>query len=183
MTKVFILVFALCFGSGLYFCGESAAQADNKPIVLPRPNIEAGKPLMAAINSRQSDRNFKMEALSDQQIAEILWVAVGVSRPDKGNLRTTPTAMNRQDVSVYALSEKGAFFYDAIEHSLETIATGDQTALLGAPFGLVFVSPADNSYAGLNVGFCSQNVYLYAASEGLNSGSVGGSLGHGIQTL
>lgn len=166
--KIFLFGLSLCLGLGLYLCPDSSAQ-DSKPIILPRPNTEAGKPLMAAINERHTDRNFKAEALSDQQTAEILWVAVGVNRPDKGNLRTTPTAMNRQDVSVYALSEKGAFYYDALEHSLDIIAQGDQTSILGAPFGLVFVAPVDNSFAGVNVGYCSQNVYLYAASEGLNT--------------
>lgn len=168
MMKTLLLGLCLCLGLALYFCGESLAE-DNKPIALPRPNTEAGMPLMAAINERHTDRNFKMQALSDRQVAEILWVAVGVNRPDKGNLRTTPTAMNRQDVSVYALSGKGAFYYDAIEHSLDTITPGDQTSILGAPFGLVFVAPVDNPFAGVNVGHCSQNVYLYAASEGLNT--------------
>lgn len=172
MMKALISGLCLCLGLGLYLAPVSSAQ-DNKPIILPRPNTEAGKPLMTAINNRHTNRNFKAEALSDRQIAEILWVAVGVNRPDEGNRRTTPTAMNKQDVSVYALSDKGAFYYNAQGHSLNTIAQGDQTSILGAPFGLVFVAPADNSFAGVNVGYCSQNVYLYAASEGLNTAARG----------
>ena len=34
---------------------------------------------------------------------------------------------------------------------------------------MVVVAPANNDGAGLNGGYCSQNVYLYAASKGLNA--------------
>ena len=138
-------------------------------IKLPAPDTSGGRPLMAALNDRRSERSFGPAALSDQQTAEILWAAVGVNRPEDGNRRTSPTAMNRQDVEVYALTAKGAFHYNALKHELEYIKVNDQSGLLGAPLGLVFTAPADSAAAGINVGFCSQNVYLYAASEGLNS--------------
>jgi Nitroreductase len=136
---------------------------------LPAPNREGGRPLMAVLSDRRSDREFKPEALSEQQIADILWAAVGVNRADGENHRTAPTARNRQDVEVYALTAKGAYLYDAIKHELRLVAEGDQSAVLGAPLGLAFVTPAGGKWAEANVGFSSQNVYLYAASEGLNT--------------
>lgn len=170
--KVLSAVFALFLALSFCFEGKGLAQpatSEQESIVILRPTAEGGKPLMEAINARRSDRVFKNEPLSGQQISNLLWVAVGVNRPEEGNRRTTPTAMNKQDVSVYVLDDTGAFQYDAINHRLDIIKIADMTSILGAPFGLVFVAPAGNKNAALNVGFCSQNVYLYAASEGLNT--------------
>lgn len=139
-------------------------------IKLPPPDLSGGRPLMAVLKDRRSDRDWKLEeALSQQQVAEILWAAVGVNRAGQDNRRTAPTAKNSQDAEVYALTAEGAFLYDALKHELRLVAEGDQRALLDAPLGLVFVTSLGNKWAGANVGFSSQNVYLYAASEGLNT--------------
>lgn len=157
---------SVCLLSPLSFAqGEKAVS-----IKLPAADQSGGKPLMAALKDRKSDRDFGMQALTDQQLADILWAAVGISRPE-GTLRTAPTAKNKQDVELYAITAKGVFQYNALEHTLETIALPetDQTGLLGAPLALIYVTPADNRFGPLNVGFCAQNVYLYAASAGLNT--------------
>ena len=170
--KVFLTVLTLFLTLGIGFEGKSLAQQgseEHRSITLLRPTVSGGMPLLEAINARRSDREFKKENLTEQQIANLLWVAVGVNRAEEGNRRTTPTAMNKQDVSVYALNDSGAFHYDAIDHRLNIVELGDKTSVLNAPFSLIFVAPANNENAGLNVGFCSQNVYLYAASEGLNT--------------
>lgn len=159
---VLALALSLLISSPVLAAGEEAVK-------LPAPNLTGGRPLMAVLNDRRSDRDFKPEALSEQQMADILWAAVGVNRPGDDPHRTAPTAKNRQDVEVYALTAKGAFLYDALKHELKPVAAGDQTAILGAPLGLAFVTPVDSKWAGANVGFSSQNVYLYAASEGLNT--------------
>lgn len=162
LWPVLALTISLLVSSPLLAEGE-------KVVKLPAPNLAGGRPLMAVLSDRRSDRDFKPEALSEQQVADILWAAVGVNRDDGQNHRTAPTAKNRQDVAVYALTAKGAYIYEAIKHELQLVADGDQTTLLGAPLGLVFVTPTDGKWAEANVGFSSQNVYLYAASEGLNT--------------
>lgn len=158
----------LALGLSLLISSPVLAEGE-RTIKLPPPNLGGGRPLMAVLSDRRSDRDFKPEALSEQQLAEVLWAAVGVNRDDGENHRTAPTAKNRQDVEVYALTAQGAYLYDAIKHELQLVAGGDQTALLGAPLGLAFVAPAGGKWAEANVGFSSQNVYLYAASEGLNT--------------
>lgn len=160
---VLVLALSLLISSPILAEGE-------RTVKLPPPDLSGGRPLMAVLNDRRSDRDWKMEeALSQQQVADILWAAVGVNRADKDNRRTAPTAKNRQDVEVYALTADGAFLYDALKHELRLVAEGDQRALLDAPLGLAFVTSVDNKWAGANAGFSSQNVYLYAASEGLNT--------------
>lgn len=166
MMKKFLPVWALALS---FLISSPAPAAGEQTIKLPPPNLEGGRPLMAVLSDRRSNRDFKPEALSQQQLAEILWAAVGVNRADGENRRTSPTAKNRQDVEVYALTAQGAYLYDAIKHELQLVAEGDQSALLGAPLGLAFVAPAGGKWAEANVAFCSQNVYLYAASEALNT--------------
>ena len=68
-------------------------------IVLPEPQKKGGMPLMEAIAKRKSDRQFDAsKELSAQQLSNMLWVAWGFNREGK---RTVPTAMDRQEVSVY----------------------------------------------------------------------------------
>ena len=126
---------------------------------------------------------FAVVSIPDQVLADLLWAAYGVNRPDAGK-RTAPSARNWQEVDVFAVTENGAYLYDAKANVLRAVATGDLRKLTGAqgfvgtaPLNLVFVadssrmtgsSPEDQAlYMGAEVGFISQNVYLFCASEGL----------------
>lgn len=160
-----------------------AYAADMADIALPPPRMEGGMPLMAALKARQSSRAFSPQSLSDQMLSDLLWAAIGINRPDTGK-RTAPSARNWQEVDVFAVTENGAYLYDAKSNVLRTVAGGDLRKLAGAqefvgtaPLNLVFVadsakmtgsSPEDQAlYAGADVGFICQNVYLFCASEGL----------------
>ena len=159
----------------------SAAELADIP--LPSPRMDGGMPLMQALKERRSARAFSPKALPDQVLADLLWAAFGINRPDTGK-RTAPSARNWQEVDVFAVMENGAYLYDAKANVLRAVAAGDLRKLTGpqafvgtAPLNLVFVadiarmtgsSPEDQAlYSGADVGFISQNVYLYCASEGL----------------
>jgi SagB-type dehydrogenase family enzyme len=167
----------------LFIPGSSFAQ--NADIQLSKPDISSGKPLMTALNERSSQREFSDQELTPEQISGLLWAACGINRPETGK-RTAPTAMNWQDVQVYVFLKTGIYLYKEVEHKLVLIKEGDYRAAAGsqdfvasAPVNLVFVSDysrmtkAKDSekefYSGINSGFISQNVYLYCASEGLNT--------------
>ena len=152
-------------------------------IALPPPRTEGGKPLMEALKARQTSRAFSTKPLPDQVLSDLLWAAWGISRPDSGK-RTAPSARNWQEVDVYVVLEQGAYLYDAKANALRAIADGDLRKLTGpqafvgaAPLNLVYVAdtarmagsaPEDQAlYSGADVGFISQNVYLFCASEGL----------------
>jgi SagB-type dehydrogenase family enzyme len=151
-------------------------------IVLPKPQTEGGKPLMQALSQRQSARAFSEEKLSPQMLSNLLWAAFGVNRPD--GKRTAPSAMNWQEVQIYVVMAEGAYLYDAKSNRLEPAASGDFRGIAGtqnyvaaAPLNLVYVSdgakttrasePDRSLFAGADVGFIAQNVYLFCASEGL----------------
>ncbi|MBI4893923.1 MAG: SagB/ThcOx family dehydrogenase [Acidobacteria bacterium] len=146
---------------------------------LPPPVTSGGKPLMEALKARQSGREFSPRKLPEQTLSNLLWAAWGVNRPEKGG-RTAPSAMNRQEVDLYAVTAEGAFLYDAKKHALQAVAAGDLRALAGtqgfvkdAPLNLVLVADTaksgDLTYAAISAGAISQNVYLYCASEGLST--------------
>ena len=153
-------------------------------ISLPKPQTQGGKPLMQALAERQSTRAFTEDKLSQQTLSNLLWAAFGVNRAD--GKRTAPSAMNWQEVQVYAVLPEAAYLYNAQANRLEPVATGDLRAATGAqdfvakaPLTLIYVSDAaritsaseaDRTVtAGIDVGFIAQNVYLFCASEGLGA--------------
>lgn len=165
----------------------SSIMVKAQDITLPAPAKSGGKPLMDALNERQSSRLFSEKDLTLQQLSDLLWAAWGINRPaDKK--RTAPSSNNRQEMDVYVTLKSGLYLYDADANILKQIHNRDIRALAGVqdfvgmvPVNLVYV--ADLAKRGLqegqqvtdrdllsswaNTGFMAQNVYLYCASEGL----------------
>jgi len=156
---------------------------DLKPVKLPPPRTGGGVPLMQALKARSTQRRFSPKPLPDQVLADLLWAAFGVNRPDSGK-RTAPSAVNWQEIDVYVALPGGLFRYDAPSHSLQPVLAEDIRALTGmqdftqqAPVNLIYVADrsrmgrADEEqkdfYSAADTGFISQNVYLFCASEGL----------------
>ncbi len=71
---------------------------DLKPIPLPAPQTDGGRPLMQVLKERKTRREFSSEKLPPQVLANLLWAAFGINRPDGG--RTAPSAMNWQEVVI-----------------------------------------------------------------------------------
>jgi SagB-type dehydrogenase family enzyme len=166
-----------------FFCPALLLGQELKPLILPAPQTDGGRPLMQALKDRHSTREFSSENLSPQVLANLLWAAFGINRPATGK-RTAPSAMNWQEIDVYVATAEGLYVYDAGGNRLDPIlagdvrgATGVQPFLKDAPLDLVYVadwaktgrtSAEDrNLYTAADAGFIAQNVYLFCASEGL----------------
>jgi len=151
-------------------------------IALPSPDKHGGLPLMEALAGRHSTREFAGDALPLTLLSSLLWAACGVNRPD--GERTFPSALNAQEIDVYAALPSGAYRYDAPAHQLQLVAPSDLRRVTGyqdfvdeAPLDLVYVAdhtrmsrvPVEQrmSYASVAAGAIAQNVYLFAASNGL----------------
>lgn len=126
MTRV---IFIAC--SIFLFCHSAKAQ----DITLPTPNLkEHSLSVVQALQTRHSVRNFDSNKdLSLQQISNLCWAAVGISRED-GRL-TSPTAMNRQEIRLYVFMEKGVYEYQTKEHKLIEKSKGDYRRLLASAGG------------------------------------------------
>jgi SagB-type dehydrogenase family enzyme len=156
-------------------------------ISLPAPDKKGGKPLMQALNERQTTRSFTEDTLTQQQLSDMLWAAWGINRADQKK-RTAPSAMNYQEIDVYVALPEGLYIYVAESHTLKMInnkdlrkTTGTQNYVNNAALNLVYV--ADMGKAGKKEGvkiddsdlfmsysdaaFMAQNVYLYCASSNL----------------
>jgi len=153
-----------------------------KPIELPKPQTDGGKPLMQALSARRSSRAFSPQKLPPQVLSNLLWAAFGVNRPD--GRRTAPSANNMQEIDVYVALAEGLFLYDAKAHRLAPVVAEDLRAAAGAqafvgqaPLNLIYVADyarmgqrpeeAKVFYSAADTGFIAQNVYLFCASEGL----------------
>jgi nitroreductase len=165
-------------------CPAAAAAGDLAAVALPAPRTEGGMPLMQALKLRHSTREFDTARLSPQVLSNLLWAAAGISRAD--GRRTAPSAMNKQETDIYLTTADGLFLYEPKDHRLQRIAGEDLRKLAGtqdfvatAPLNLIYVADharmgngpeADKIlYSATGVGFISQNVYLFCASEGLST--------------
>lgn len=162
---------------------RAALGADTPTRELPAPDLRGGRPLMQALARRRSQRDFSRKALAPRQLSALLWAAAGINRSKLGG-RTAPSAMNAQEVLLYAAMPEGLFLYEPEGHRLRQVVhedvrqvTGYQDFVDNAPLDLVYVAdharmklvPAGRreAYAYAAAGAMAQNVYLYCASEGL----------------
>ena len=166
-----------------FLAGNLLAQS----IELLPPQKTGGMPLMEALAKRSTARAFATNDLSSQQISSLLWAAFGVNRP--GGKRTAPSANNKQETDIYVLLKSGAYVYSAVSNKLDLVVTNDirasggtQAFVKDAPVTLVFVADlakrggnndGARNTANIDVGYISQNVYLFCASEGLATGARG----------
>ena len=168
-------------------CAVAPCLAQPETVALPKPRMDTGKPLMRALAERKTTREFSDRPLSPQLLSDLLWAAFGVNRPqaDRPGLgRTAPSAMNRQEIDLYLALPDGAYLYEAEPHRLRRILSGDVRAKTGpaaaakAAVTIVYVSDfakvatpgrqgPEPGYSNVNAGFIGQNIYLFAASEGL----------------
>jgi SagB-type dehydrogenase family enzyme len=156
-----------------------------KPIELPKPRVEGGRPLMEVLKERKSSRAYRNEKIPMQVLSDMLWAAWGVNRPDEGR-RTAPSAKNNKEIDIYVLIAEGVYLYDAKDHILSPVVAQDIREMASrhnprpldiAP--VVFLYVADFArmaaltdeqkvlFSAADTGFISQNAYLYCASEGL----------------
>jgi nitroreductase len=164
----------------LIVCIAVQAQ-DLKSIQLPAPQTDGGRPLMQVLKERKTQREFGPEKLPTQVLANLLWAAFGINRPD--GRRTAPSAMNWQEIDIYVALGDGLFLYNAKANRLEPIlaqdmraATGTQAFVAAAPLNLVYVADLSKTgqsssdaefFTAADAGFISENVYLFCTSEGL----------------
>ena len=137
-------------------------------IKLPSPQKQGGEPLLQVLSKRASTRDFDTQKNIDSQtLSNLLWAAWGYNREDK---RTAPSAMNRQEISLYIVTAQGVYLYDAKQNKLAEIAKGDFRENAG---NIIFTADLEkapgNDMMFVDCGFISQNIYLYCASVGLGT--------------
>jgi nitroreductase len=177
-----------------YKIPSAAPAQDLQPITLPKPQTDGGKSVLEALQERRTNRSIRADKLLPQVLSNLLWAAFGVNR-EKGSFgkagRTAPSASNSQEIDLYVALPEGVYLYDALPHRLVPVVAGDFRASSGrgaaatAPVNIFYVvdltryvlegnpdrkindPDIQKSYYYCAVGLIAQNVYLFAASQGL----------------
>lgn len=147
---------------------HAASDAEGALLTLPAPVKKGGMPLMQALNERHSTKKgYDGAPLPRQELSNLLWATWGVNRPD--GRRTAPSAMNRQEVRVYAVLESGVWRYDAAAHALIRELEGDRRGATGGGSLVLLYAAPQGRWSGMHVGSLYQNAGLYCASAGLGN--------------
>ena len=146
------------------------------------PQKTGGMSLLEALSKRESLRSYSSKNITPQELSNLLWAAYGINRPN--GFRTAPTAKNWFEYDIYIIKPEGWYLYEPVKHVMLKMGNEDlreysatQDFAKTAPVNLIFVADFDrmiNSddatrqfFSATDVGYISQNVYLYCASAGL----------------
>ena len=183
-TRIILLVTALAVAFG-----PDVFAQELKEIKLVAPDMSRSATLMTALSSRKSVREWSPKKLESQDLADLLWAAGGVNRPQEKK-RTFPTAHNVQDIDLYLFNEDGVYLYDPFANALLPQFAGDHRAEAGiqefvatAPAVLVLVcdlsrytrgtDASKSRYAAMHAGSVSQNISLFCAGNGMGTVVIG----------
>lgn len=155
--------------------------------------------LEAALASRRSVREYTGEALSLDEVSQILWSAYGVTETNWG-FKTTPSAGGTYPLEIYLVAsrveglEAGSYKYLPYSHEVELVRNGDlaydlyracvdQEWVLKAAANVVITAVYSRTtkrygergyrYVYMEVGHAGQNIYLQATSLGLGTVAIG----------
>jgi len=166
-----------------------------EPVMLPKPEKDGGKSVLAALWDRKTSRDISPDPLPPQVLSNLLWAAFGVNRAEglmRGKPgRTAASASNSQEIDLFVVLPQGVYLYEAVPHRLVPVAAGDFRARAGrgnavkAPVNIFYVvdlakyvvegqpdrrisdPEVQKSYYYVATGLVAENVYLFAASQGL----------------
>ncbi len=193
--KRIIIIFIIAASHVLFITKETTLMAETKLIQLPEPLNKGNISLEEAIFKRRSQRSFKPEDLSLQQISQLLWSGQGITAEKRFySLRTAPSAGALYPIEIYLLAKNGLFRYLPDGHKLESLGEQDlrgaladsssgQAAISQAPVNIVICavylrvtskySQRGIRYAHIEVGHIAQNIHLQAVALGLGSVPIG----------
>jgi SagB-type dehydrogenase family enzyme len=202
-VKKWILLLVLVLSAvPLISCTEgkatSAVTDDAVKIILPEPAHDSDTSLEEALWGRRSTRSFSSEAMTLEQLSQLLWAGQGTTDPS--GKRTAPSAGALYPLKLYAVVgnvdgvKAGVYLYDPSTHTLNLVIDGDQrSALAQAALGQMsvkqsavsFIITANYSittktygdrgirYVHLEAGHAAQNICLQAVGLHLGTVTVG----------
>lgn len=156
---------------------------------LPEPKV-LSMPLGEALQKRRTNRDCTDAALSDDELAALLWACAGITSED--GRRTVPSTLDLRAVSAYVLRADGSWRFDAEKNALVRTAEADVRDLSTtyqfeyvkkAPVTIVFVADKERSKNArptgvfVDAGTMGEACYLAATSLGL-AGCVRASFDH-----
>jgi SagB-type dehydrogenase family enzyme len=158
-------------------------------VTLPPPDRMGRMTLEQALARRRSVREFAAQALSEQELSQLLWAAQGITHPD--GLRTAPSAGALYPLELYVAIASGFYHYDPHEHRLDLHSEGDfrsalyhasleQDCVREAPAVFVIAAVYERTerkyghqrgprYVHMDAGHAAENMLLQAVTLGLGA--------------
>ena len=199
LVMVPMLILALNFSAACKPPDSGALPAeDNVRITLPEPRYDSDVSVEEALLKRRSIRNYTDEALTLQEVSQLLWAAQGITDPS--GKRTAPSAGALYPLEVYVVVgnvedvTSGVYKYKPQQHELVRVLDGDQRETLSqaaldqqsvaeGAIDIVITAIYERTtgkygdrgirYVHLEAGHAAQNVYLQAAALNLGTVSIG----------
>ncbi len=192
-----LLLMAISVGIGLFFM-EGLFSESKTEIKLPLPQKKSSVSVEEALVKRRSVREYKDEALTLEEISQLLWAACGITSGWGG--RTAPSGGALYPLEIYLVVgkvkglETGVYHYRPRGHFLTNIVQGDkrfalfnaglwQSPIKNAPVSLVICAEYPRTtqkygergrrYVLIEVGHVGQNIYLQAETLGLATVAIG----------
>ena len=160
-------------GAGLLMSKDAVAKkpetvTESRVVQLPAPDRNGGRPLMACMNARRSTHAPGRKDLSLDDLSAVLWAAFGIN--SESGKHVVPTAMNRQQLQVYAVLGNGVWLYAPKSHALRQVLAGDRRSSFdNSGCILLYAAPDSDRFAGMHVGSMYQNVGLCCADRGIKN--------------
>ena len=168
---------------------------------LQAPQQKGKMSLEEALARRRSIREFTGEALTEQELSQLLWATQGLTHPD--GFRAAPSAGALYPLETYLATASGFYHSDPRGHCLVRLSdrdlraamyrpAGDQEALTQAPAVFVIAAVYERisckygtvrapRYVYMEVGHAAQNLLLEAVALGLGGVPVGAFEDQGLQ--
>jgi SagB-type dehydrogenase family enzyme len=167
-------------------------------VKLPAPRLKSTFSVEEAIQKRRSVRNYKDEALTLEQVSQLLWSAQGKTSERGG--RAIPSAGATYPLEIYLVAgnvkglDSGIYHYLWESHELAKLsgrdkrkelatAAWDQEYIQNAPIDIVITAVYERTtgrygergirYVHNEVGHCGQNISLQAEALGLGTVVIG----------
>jgi len=172
--------------------------ADSSRITLPEPKYDSDVSVEQALLKRRSIREYTTEALTLEEVAQLLWAAQGIT--DTTGKRTSPSAGALYPLEIYVVVGKvenvaaGVYKYRPHQHELVKVYEGEQrNALARAALDQQYVkegaidivitavysrtmrkySDRGIRYVHMEAGHTAQNVYLQAVTMNMGTVTIG----------
>ncbi len=173
----------------IILCASTYAET----IKLPQPRTSGSMSLEQAILSRRSERTFLPNALSNDQISQLLWACQGIT-DTSWNFRAAPSAGSIYPLEIYVVNAQGVYHYLPADNKIELVVKGDkrpslaraalaQSLIEEAPVDFIVTAVFNRSrakfgsraerYVYLEAGHASENLVLQATALNLASVTIG----------
>jgi SagB-type dehydrogenase family enzyme len=130
LIGIFLLMLLGCGGDGTV----AATTQDTGKIILSEPAKDSDTSIEEALWGRRSTRSFSEEAITLEQLSQLLWAGQGITDPS--GKRTAPSAGALYPIKLYVFIGNvegvavGVYVYDPTTHTLTRLIDGDQRQAL-----------------------------------------------------